>query len=220
MTSTDETERVSIQANAVPGFLPSVHGLHFANRWAPGPTIRLGPLDPRLVGVGDAAAGLCGGMAWFVRERFVARRPIPPHRTEPANGGPLFRAIVRRQILSLDWLRVPLRFWIAAAGRSTTLAGRSRTHAWPRIRAAIDDGRLPMVGLVRHHGPSPFRLDRDHQVLAFAYAIEASVGGDSVVTLRLYDPNWPDRDDVTITIGPTGMAQSTGERLLGVLALD
>ena len=35
-------------ANAVPGFVPSVHGLHFANRWPSGPTLRFGPLDPRL----------------------------------------------------------------------------------------------------------------------------------------------------------------------------
>ena len=40
------------------------------------------------------------------------------------------------------------------------------------------------------------------------------------VTLNLYDPNWPDRDDVTITIHldpalrPTGLSQSTGEPLL------
>ena len=37
------------ESNAVAGFLPSVNGLHFANRWEPGPTVRLGILDPRLV---------------------------------------------------------------------------------------------------------------------------------------------------------------------------
>ena len=41
------------------------------------------------------------------------------------------------------------------------------------------------------------------------------------VTLRLYDPNWPDNDDVTATIHldqalrPTASSQSTGEPLLG-----
>ena len=33
-------------------FVPTTHGLHFANRWAPGPTVRLGFVDPRVVGVG------------------------------------------------------------------------------------------------------------------------------------------------------------------------
>ena len=102
------------ESNAVAGFLPSTNGLHFANRWEPGPTIRFGLLDPRLVGVGDAKAGLCGGMSWFVRERFGAGQPIPADVTAPANGSPLFRVIVRRQIMSLDFMRIPLRFWRAA----------------------------------------------------------------------------------------------------------
>ena len=50
-------------SNAVPGFLPSTNGFHFANHFPPGPTLKLGVLDPRWVGIGDAAAGLCGGMA-------------------------------------------------------------------------------------------------------------------------------------------------------------
>lgn len=200
--------------NRVPGFAPSLHGLHFANRWEPGPTIRLGVLDPRLVGVGDAKAGLCGGMAWFVRERFEIGLPVPEDRVAPANGSPLFRSIVRRQILSLDWLRVPFRFWRAASMAPEALARHSLEVAWPRIRAAIDAGRLSMVGLTRHHGPNPFELDRDHQVLAFGYTIDGST-----ITLQIYDPNWPDRDDVTISLGPEGMGQSTGERLLGTIAL-
>lgn len=207
-------------SNAVPGFVPSVHGLHFANRWEPGPTIRLGVLDPRLVGVGDASAGLCGGMAWFVRDWFEAGQPIPTDRLAPANGSPLFRAIVRRQILSLDWMRVPLRYWLAAMTNPAVLERRSLDEAWPRIRADIDAGRLPVVGLVRHRGPNPMRLDRDHQVLAFGYAIDDTAPAGARITVRVYDPNWPDRDDVTLHLGPDGLRQSTGEPLLGILALD
>ena len=113
------------ESNAVAGFLPSTNGLHFANRWEPGPTIRFGLLDPRLVGVGDAKAGLCGGMSWFVRERFGAGQPIPADVTAPANGSPLFRVIVRRQIMSLDFMRIPLRFWRAASMNPAALARRT-----------------------------------------------------------------------------------------------
>ena len=204
-------------SNAVPGFRPSVHGLHFANRFPPGPTLRLGPIDPRVVGIGDAAAGLCGGMCGFVRDRFEAGLPIPADTAPPANGSPLFRALVRRQVLSLDWLRNPLRFWRAAAMPPTALARRTLEVEWPRIRAAIDGGRLPMVGLVRHHGRNPFDLIKDHQVLAYGYKIDDASGA---ITLRIYDPNWPDRDDVTVTVGPAGSGQSTGEPPLGVLALN
>jgi hypothetical protein len=208
-------------ANAVPGFAPSVHGLHFANRWEPGPTVRLGFIDPRIVGVGDAKSGLCGGMVWFVRERFTVGSPVPPDTTAPANGSPLFRAIVRRQILSLDWMRIPFRFWRAASMAPDALARRSLEREWPGIRSAIDAGRLPMVGLIRHHGRNPMELDRDHQVLAYGYSVDDGPdGNDGAITLRLYDPNWPDRDDVTVTLSPTGMGQSTGERLLGVIALS
>jgi len=204
------------ESNAVAGFLPSVNGLHFANRWEPGPTIRLGLLDPRLVGVGDAKSGLCGGMAWFVRERFAAGQPIPADVTAPANGSPLFKAIVRRQILSLGWMRVPLQFWRAAAMDPAALARRTFDAEWPRIRAEIDAGRLAMVGLIRHHGWNPMQLDRDHQVLAFAYETAGQTGP---TTIRLYDPNWSNREDVTLRLDPSGFRQSTGEPLLGVIAL-
>ncbi|MEX1172206.1 MAG: hypothetical protein WEG56_06305, partial [Chloroflexota bacterium] len=139
----------------VQGFVPSVNGLHFANRWAPGPTVRLGFIDPRLVGVGDAKDGLCGGMCWYVRERFQAGLPIPADRAAPANGSPLFRSIVRRQILSLRWFTVPWRFWRAASMPVEALARRTLGVEWPRIRATLDAGHLALVGLVRHHGWSP-----------------------------------------------------------------
>ncbi len=205
------------ESNAVTGFLPSRNGFHFANRWEPGPTIRLGILDPRLVGVGDAKAGLCGGMSWFVRERFNAGLPIPADVTAPANGSALFKAIVRRQIISLDWMRMPLRFWRAATMAPTGLRRRTMEAEWPRIRAEIDAGRLVMVGLIRHHGWNPMHLDRDHQVIAYAYETDDPAGP---ITLRLYDPNWPDRDDVTLHLSSAGFRQSTGEPLLGVIALD
>ena len=66
----------------------------------------------------------------------------------------------------------------------------------------------------------PRRLTMNHQVMAWGYA-EDGRG----VTLDLYDPNWPDRDDVTITIQldpalrPAGLSQSTGEPLLGWFVL-
>ena len=203
-------------SNAVHGFTPSVNGLHFANRWEPGPTIRLGIIDPRWVGVGDAKAGLCGGMSVFVRERFGAGLPIPADVTSPANGSPLFKAIVRRQIISLDFMRVPLRFWRAASMDTAALARRTLETEWPRIRADIDAGRLAMTGLIRHHGWSPMLLDRDHQVLAHAYETDGPTGP---VTLHLYDPNWPDRDNVTLHLSSAGLRQSTGEPLLGVISL-
>jgi hypothetical protein len=203
-----------VESNAVPGFLPSTRGLHFANRFPPGPTLRLGPIDPRWVGIGDASAGLCGGMAWYVRERFEAALPVPPDTEPPANGSALFQALVRRQVLSLDWLRTPIRFWWMGAMGPERAQRRTREDEWPRVRADIDAGRLSMVGLVRHTGLNPFNLTQSHQVLAFAY----EVAGEAV-TIRIYDPNWPERDDVELTLGRSKIEQSTGELLSGVIEL-
>lgn len=198
-----------VESNAVPGFLPSANGLHFANSFPSGPDLHIGP-----TGIGDAARGLCGGMSWYVRERFEAGQPIPPDTAAPANGSELFKALVRRQVLSLDWLRVPFRFWrMAALGPERALL-QSRDTEWPRIRAEIDAGSIAMVGLVRRTGWNPLKLTDNHQVLAFAYEID----GDAV-TLRLYDPNWPGRDDVTMRFGIAGASQSTGEPLNGLLDL-
>jgi hypothetical protein len=60
---------------------------------------------------------------------------------------------------------------------------------------------------------APGRLARDHQVLAWAYAID-----DHAIRLRVYDPNHPGRDDVELratTADGGRMEQSTGEPLLG-----
>jgi hypothetical protein len=109
-----------------------------------------------------------------------------------------------------------VRFWWSALSSPERLRERSLDVEWPRIRAGIDAGRLPMVGLVRHRGWSPFELTKDHQVLAFGYE---TAGPDGPTTIRLYDPNWPDRDDVSITLMRGGFLQSTGEPLFGLIAL-
>ena len=93
--------------NTVLDFRPTRHGFHFANRFPAGPTVMFGAFDIRWLGVGDAAAGLCGGMALTVRDLFEARVDPPPDAEPPANGTPRFKALVRRQVQSLDWLRVP-----------------------------------------------------------------------------------------------------------------
>jgi hypothetical protein len=239
---------------AVPGFLPSVHGLPFPNAFPPGPTIRVGPFDPRLLGIGDAADGLCGGMALTARDLWAAGLVAPRDPGPPANGSPRFRALVRRQVQSLDWLRVPVRYLDLQALRPdppSGLAGCLRRNParvvsmereWPRIRAEIDAGRPCVVGLIRVSGLSPRLLSHHHQVLAWAYAAEgpaaddrdetlpvvagAAVVGPTGIRIRVYDPNHPGRDDVTLWAAVDAddgrpaherirLGQSTDEPLLG-----
>lgn len=218
---------------AVVGFLPSVHGFRFANRWPPGPTVTFGPFDPRLVGIGDASAGLCGGMVATVRDLFDAGVAPPPDTAPPANGSPHFRWIVRRQVQSLDWLRVPLRYYDLQAFRPdppvgvAALIGRDPARVvalrdeWPRIRDDVDAGLMCVVGLVRVAGWSPRLLTTNHQVLAYAYEEDAAG-----LRIQVYDPNHPGRDDVELVVREDGhgarhpeervrLAQTTGEPLRG-----
>jgi len=212
-----------VNERAVDGFRPSIHGFHFANAWPHGPTVKIGPLDPRWIGIGDAADGLCGGMVYAAADLFISGVPVPGDRSPFPNGSSRFRAVVRRQVESLFWLTVPLRFWLRSAIGGSFGGDRAKAtldREWPKAKAALDAGRLVLIGLIRVASADPRALTLDHQVLAYGYA-EDGRG----VTLRLYDPNWPDRDDVTITIHldpalrPAGLSQSTGEPLLGWFVL-
>jgi hypothetical protein len=212
-----------VNERVVAGFLPSTHGFHFANAWPPGPTVRFGPLDPRVVGVGDASAGLCGGMVYTIADLFAAGVPVPPDRQPPVNGSPRFNSIVRRQVESLAWLTVPVRFWLRMAIGGSFGGDRARStldREWPTAKAVLDDGRLVPIGLIRLAATDPRALTKNHQVVAWGY-----VEDGQAITLRLYDPNWPDRDDVTVAIHldnalrPSGLSQSTGEPLLGWFVL-
>lgn len=207
-------------SNAVPGFLPSRHGFRFANRWPaqPARTWQLGLIH---LGVGDTARGLCGGMAFAVRDRFERGDPASPDPEAPGPGSPLFREIVERQLASFGrlWVEVPIRFWLAAAGGEQRRLRASVREAWPAVRAQIDAGHPAMLGLVRSSTWNPLATDLGHQVVAYRYTTSAER-----VTIGIYDPNHPGDDTVEVRLeravdGRISLSQSTGERLLGLLAL-
>lgn len=70
------------------------------------------------------------------------------------------------------------------------------------------------LGLVRRTGVNPFRLTRNHQVLAYGYELD----GERLV-VRIYDPNWPDDDSVALVVdgvvdpASATLTQSTGEAI-------
>jgi hypothetical protein len=216
----------------VPRFLPSVNGFAYPNSWPSGPTLRLGPIRTPILGFGDASAGLCGGMVMTVRDLFEAGITMP-HDPQPTNGSPRFDAIVRRQVESFDWFRVPLRFFNLQAFRPDPPGGLARLlgrrtpreiayrDEWPKIRDDIDAGHPSTLGLIRVSGVSPWSLTHNHQVLAYGYH-------DTPTELRIaiYDPNHPGHDDVELVAGIDAdgsrswperlhLSQTTGETLLG-----
>ena len=70
-------------------------------------------------------------------------------------------------------------------------AWRTIRDEWPKVRTDIDTGHPSPLGLIKVKSSDPRQLKQDHQVLAYGYDL---TGG--VLTLRLYDPNQPGRDDV------------------------
>lgn len=207
-------------SNAVPGFLPSRHGFHFANRWPAAPA-RAWQLGLLYLGIGNTARGLCGGMAFAARDRFERGEPGAADPEAPVAGTPLFREIVERQFASFGrlWLEVPLRFWLAAVGGERRRVRASVREAWPAVRAEIDAGRPSMLGLVRSGSWNPLALDLGHQVVAYRYETSPDR-----VAIGIYDPNHPGDDTVEVRLergadGRVSLSQSTGEPLLGLLAL-
>lgn len=206
-------------SNAVPGFLPSRHGFRFRNAWPSGAarTINLGIVK---IPIGDTGRGLCGGMAFAARDRFARGEDAPADIGPPKPGDALFKEIVDRQFASFGaFFSVPIRFWLASAGSQASRDRETVRDAWPSIKAAIDRGEPPMVGLVRRAGWNPLALGLGHQVVGYRYD-ETS----TQIEVGIYDPNHPGADDVVILVqrrpdGSYAQTQLTGEPLIGLLAL-
>ena len=201
----------------VPGFLPSTRGLHFPNAFPHVPNLEI-PLPGGLgIGVGDAANGLCGGMAWTVRDLFEAGLEPPPLTVAPGEG-PLFDYVARRLLESFDLPRGPALYLelmnpaLPDDGRRIPFLGRGRgwrmVHdAWPQVRAELDRGVPCPLGLVRAKSLNPMDLGQNHQVLAWGYDLDGAA-----LTLRLYDPNHPDDDQVTMSLQVGDPARATPVR--------
>jgi hypothetical protein len=205
----------------VPGFLPSVNGLHFINSFPHEADLSIDLPGVGSIPIGDASNGLCGGMAYTVRDVFQTQGLAPvATRDLPARGSPLFRYIVDRLMASFDlpnlgfmryyeWMLTPdgNASWPPLLTRQG-VAWKTIVEEWPaRIRPELDAGRLCCLGLVTVAGTNPADLGRNHQVLAYGYDVDGAGG----LTLRIYDPNTPPEgaDDVAISLSLVHPEQPT-----------
>lgn len=203
---------------AVPGFLPSTHGLRFKNDWPKAAAFKVDVLGQQIP-VGDASKGLCGGMVFAVRDLFRLGRPVPADTTAPASG-PLYEYIGQRLKDSFFLPNGPLRYLDLMAApdgdRSWPLIGwllkkRTRGVAWrtindalPEVIAALQRGDLVCLGLVCTRSASPLDLGENHQVLAYRIVRD---GAD--VRVWVYDPNRPLRDDVVLHLSTADPTRAT-----------
>lgn len=188
----------------VPGFLPSTGGLHFCNYYPHEPELQIKiPLGPTLP-IGDAANGLCGGMAFTVRDFYEAKQTPPPDTSPPSAGSPLYDFIVQRL---MDSFNLPLGIGryvelmepaFPDVGLGFGLPGRASVMVrdeWPHIQSDLDAGRLVPLGLVKVKSSNASDLCKNHQVLAYGYDLN---GAD--LTIWLYDPNYPNDDEVNLRL--------------------
>src|SRR5712691_210165 len=205
----------------VGNFRPSTSGFHFPNAFPEGTAAIPGiPAAIRIPGDGsiainDASNGLCGGMAFAVRDYLEAGVPTPPDTTPPGQDTPLFRHLVTRLLDSwnvpsgvMQYLHLmsPIlpdhESWFErwAHGRAWIMVKQE----WPKIKADLDGGHLSTLGVIKVKSWNPADLAHNHQVAAYGYDLE----GDRL-TLFVYDPNNPDMDDVTMSLSLADPSKTT-----------
>jgi hypothetical protein len=182
-------------------FVPSRHGFAFANSWPAAPAISVRTPAGR-IGIGNAALGLCGGMAFAALDYWHAGH-VPP-AAQPAPGAPLYRFIVRRLIESWHIPAGVAGYYCGMLSSDAGLARRTIARQWPRVRAFLDEGQPVPLALVTVASASPLLLGRNHQVVAYGYALDGPE-----VTLAVYDPNSGPDDGVVIRFST---AQGSGAR--------
>jgi hypothetical protein len=205
----------------VANFSPSVNGLRFINAFPHEADMKFDLPGVGSLPIGDASNGLCGGMAYTVRDVFQTPDMAPVATTTlPAEGTPLYRYIVDRLIASFD---IPglgfLRYyeWMTTpdgdAGWPPLLmrrgvAWKTIVEEWAgRIRPELDAGRLCCLGLVTVASTNPGDLGQNHQVLAYGYDLDASGN----LKVLVYDPNTPvaDADKAEISLNINHPEQAT-----------
>ena len=191
----------------VQGFLPSRSAFHFSNSFPQIPLLHI-DVGPARIPIGNAANGLCGGMAMATRDYFEAG-VAPPALTTPPSGGELYDFIVARLFASFNLPGGPLRYLhlmhpalpdhetdfsklgFAPHGRAWEMVYAE----WPKIKGDIDAGNLSPINLVQTKSLNAFDLGKNHQVLVYGYELI-----NNELTLDIYDPNHPDDDNVTISL--------------------
>ncbi len=181
-------------------FLPSEHGFAFSNCWEDS-VLRLN--------VGDrpftiALRGRCGGMAFAALDHYrVGLRASELAGPElPDRSSALAHYIMRRQIESLAGglgtnMRRFVEWTVRPTGTSQGTVARTRRYEAGNILAAMVARNPVPLGLLvadRLGG-----LGLNHQVVAYATDQDAEQ-----LRVRVYDPNYPLRDDIAIVVGWQG----------------
>lgn len=176
-----------------PPFLPSESGFRFVNSWPSNPVVVL-PTPLGKVRVGDASGGLCGGMVFAALDYWYAGQRPPSE--QPVKGDPLYAFIVRRLFDSWHLPAGVAQYfrWMSRPDDGTSGVGwMTINRGLPALIGDLVEGRPVPLGIVTTASRRLVDLGRNHQALAYA----CDVAGDDI-TVRVYDPNCGQRDDIAI----------------------
>jgi hypothetical protein len=197
-------------------FQPSVNGFAFENSWPNEPAVSVASAFGD-INIGNASAGLCGGMVFAALDYWYAGM-VPPS-DQPAPKSALYKFLVQRIIDSwhvptgvaqyFSWMNLPDGdAGFTAFGHRVVvehgISGRTILQQWPLIRADLDRGIPSALGVVTVASHNPADLGHNHQVLACGYDVDGSA-----VTVRVYDPNSGQSDGVTIAFDTSAPAKAT-----------
>jgi hypothetical protein len=220
----------NILSRSVAGFLPSTSGFHFSNsNFAHVPDLTLGVLGQQIK-IGDASNGLCGGMAFAVRDYFETGKPIPSDKTNPSSGT-LFDYLVARLFdsfnLPLPPPPPPAPPFVPITTPIPPFGPGPATYLWLMDPALPDHETVASnTGFAPHgrawvmvHDTWPkIKVDIDNNTLSPCALIEilsldpTQMGHNHQVlaygydldgtdlAIRVYDPNRNDNDQVTMSL--------------------
>jgi hypothetical protein len=200
-------------------FVPSRHGFPFSNFFPCGPVCTMRLPFVGCVSIGNASRGLCGGMAFAVRDFFESSKPPPEGGEPPQPGTPFFKYLVRRLWDSFRLPAGPFKYFHLMRQSDRAIFRQTYDREWPRVKAELNRGRLSAIGFNRYRSYNPMRLGDNHHVLVYGYDWTPGTGE---VVLHVYDPNYGGQDDLTITLRPDPdgggrVVYSTGEEARGFL---
>src|SRR5919199_1912224 len=179
-------------------FKPSVHGFKFINNFSGYLLPFSMPNLPDLSSVGKAY-GLCGGMSSAAYDFLLAGRSIPSDISTPTQGSPLHKYLYRRQVDTFGALGdyiTKFAQWMVLPD-DTILGIQKRTYdEFEAIHAKLDDRNAVVLGLIYVSGRDSWEIWNNHQALAYSYS-EISA---TTIDINIYDPNYPQRDDVAIRL--------------------
>ena len=154
----------------------------------------------------------------FAAVDYWAAGVLPP-TDRPAQVQGLYKFIVRRLVDSWNlpsgvvqyyqWMNLPDGdTGFDVAGRRVVvnhgLAWRTIKVQWPQVKADLDRGVPAALGVVTVASKKPKDLGFNHQVLAYGYEVAGRA-----VTVKVYDPNRGQRDDISIRFNASAPTKAT-----------